>query len=181
MRKMRFNTDRIVGLSAMVISVLTLLIFIYQTGLMREQSRLSVTPRISFNEIRSTVDSITTISGEIINKGLGPAIIESIHIVHKNKKYELDFDDFLDEVYPDIEKYGSLTNNTTMSKGSTLAPNERNTLYTYVIKRSNLEALLQYMEIGEEDIPIVIEVVYSSIYQEKWQTRNDSKGHPIEL
>ncbi len=178
---MKFNTDRIIGLSAMLISLLTLVIFIYQTNLMRTQSRLSVTPRVSFFQIQSAKDSTVSISTEIINKGLGPAIIESIYIVHKGKNYPLDFTAFLEEVYPEIEKYGTLIQDMSMSRGSTLSAGEKNTLYTYTFKLSKTKELLEYLGIGPEDYPFTIEVIYSSIYKERWKANNTRNGHPIEM
>ena len=82
--KFKMNTDRVIGLSAMLIGLLTLIIFTYQTSIIRKQSRLSVTPRLVFNTIQDQKDSSITYVVEIINKGLGPAVIESINIIEGN-------------------------------------------------------------------------------------------------
>jgi len=181
MKKFNLSTDRMIGLSAMMISLLTLIIFIYQTNLMREQSRLSVTPRISFNSNQKQVDSIIHISSEIVNKGLGPAIIESINIVHEGQSYDLDFPDFLEKVFPEVEEYGNLASNTSLSKGSTLAANEKITLYTFTLPIANIRALMQYLNMTQEEDPFTIEVIYSSIYNEQWKVQNHQKGHPTKL
>ena len=181
MSKMKFNTDRIIGLSAMLISLLTLIIFIYQTNIMRVQSRLSVTPRLSFNTNEDVKDSLYQVSTEIVNKGLGPAIIESIQIIHKGTVYDLNFGEFFNQAYPDLKKFGSLTQNMTMSKGSTLSPNERNRLFTYTILPSKIKELMQYLGIKEGEIPFTIGVIYSSIYNERWKTGNKRDDHPLKL
>lgn len=178
---MKFNTDRILGLSAMMISLLTLIIFIYQTNLMRTQSRLSVTPRLSFQTNQKHTDSVIIYSVAITNKGLGPAIVESIKILHEDRDYDLDFPEFFTQAYPDIGKYGELLNNMTMGKGSTLAPGESNILYTFSTRLSRAEELLQYLNVKNDEMPFRIEVVYSSIYKEQWRVRDDDSGHPLRL
>ena len=81
--KKNFNADRIIGLSAMLISLMTLIIFLYQTNLIKKQSVLSVRPRLTFSKnidktvtVKDSTNS-TTISIRLTlrNNGLGPAII----------------------------------------------------------------------------------------------------------
>ncbi|MEM1323751.1 MAG: hypothetical protein AAGG75_26050 [Bacteroidota bacterium] len=175
------NTDRIIGLSAMLISLLTLIIFIYQTNLMRTQSRLSVTPRIGFSQAESSEDSVIIISETIVNKGLGPAIIESIEILHKGQRYPLDFVNFLDSAFPEIHKYIDLESSTQMNTGSTLSAGESKQLYRISIPVEKIDALLAYVQIEEDRLPFAIEVVYSSIYNERWKDNSLRNGHPVPL
>ena len=165
----------------MLISLLTLIIFIYQTNIMRVQSRLSVSPRLTFFTSEDAKDSVLQISTEIVNKGMGPAIIESIHIIHEGKEYDLDFGKFFEEIYPGLKNFGSLTQSMTMSRGSTLSPNEVNRFFTYKILPSKVEELMQYLGVKEGDVPFTIEVVYSSVYNEKWKTSNKRDDHPLKL
>ena len=70
--RMKWDTDRIVAVSAMLVGLGSLFIVLYQTTLMREQSKASVLPYllIAFN---------TNNDGSYIalkNVGLGPALIE---------------------------------------------------------------------------------------------------------
>lgn len=109
--KLTFNADRIIGLSAMLISLMTLFIFLYQTNLLREQSRLSVRPRLAFskninklvtmNVSDSTNSTLINITLSLRNDGLGPAIIESNKVVDKNNQY--DILTFFDTVYPKLK------------------------------------------------------------------------------
>ena len=187
MGKSKFNTDRIIGLSAMMISLLTLVIFIYQTNLIRTQSRLSVTPRIDFitsNDSPNTTsyDSSFFYSIRIENKGLGPAIIESIKIVHKGKEYRMDFRNFMDEAFPDFKNYGQIVQNWNIDTGSTLSPKESIKLGTFSVNQSKIEDLMKYLGVVDGDkMPYDIEVTYSSIYGEKWYTHLHEDGHPTKL
>ena len=180
MKKINISTDRIIGLSAMLISLLTLIIFIYQTNIIRTQSRLSVRPRIAINQSQNTQDSTINLSVEIINKGLGPAIIESIQIIHEQRKYDLDFPAFFKKVYPDIYDFGNLINNTSLSKGSTLSPGESITLFTFSTKLSDLQDLIILLGAAEK-YPFEIDIIYASIYDEQWRVNSEHHDHPIEL
>jgi len=178
----KLNTDRIIGLSAMLISLLTLIIFIYQTNLMRTQSRLSVTPRIDFSTNNNNVDSTYFFSIKVENKGLGPAIIESVKIVHLDKEYPMNYQNFIDKAFPDFYKYGEIVQNWNISMGTTLSPREEVKLATFTVHLNKLEDLMKYLGVEDGDkMPYDIKVIYSSIYGEKWYTHLNEDGHPIKL
>ena len=179
----KFNTDRIIGLSAMLISLLTLVIFIYQTNIIRTQSKLSVTPRISFSTTQeSPRDSIIHYAISIKNKGLGPAIIESVNIINENKRHPLNFPKFFTEVYPEFQKYGSIIQSMNISLGTTLSEKESIKFFTFAFHSKNLASLMQYLGVKDGDkMPFNIEIIYSSIYGEKWKTNLHIDGHPIKL
>lgn len=62
----KISTDRLLGTSAMVINVLTLIIFIYQTDIMRLQSKLSVKPRLDFTTNQGGNDSLISFQEEFL-------------------------------------------------------------------------------------------------------------------
>ena len=180
MKKTNWNTDRILGLSAMLISLLTLIIFIYQTNIMREQSRLSVAPRLSFNQLEHSNDSIFTYRNQLINKGLGPAIVESVTIIYKDARSDLRFSDFFDKFFPRYQEFATMTSDTKLSKGSTLSPGEEVNFFTITSPIRSAEAFREYMQSDEDILPFDIEVIYKSIYNERWKMLL-SKDELIEL
>jgi len=169
------STDRLLGLSAMLISLLTLIIFMYQTSIINEQSRLSVKPMLAFNSIQSiSSDSVISFSQILKNKGLGPAIISKSKIIYKEKEYQLDFEAFFNKVYPKIEDYGELiTVNSVLEKGI-LSSGEDNVLFSYRTKISEVPKLLAYLQIHdmEEELPWEIKINYTSMYEEEWKASN---------
>lgn len=62
------KTDRLVGISAMIISLLTLIIFTYQTNVIRKQSKLSAKPRLSFITSQTVIDSLVIFEQTLTNK-----------------------------------------------------------------------------------------------------------------
>lgn len=178
----KISTDRLLGISAILISMLTLIIFIYQTNIIREQSRLSVKPRLSFSAHFNTKDSTHTYQVLLTNKGLGPAIIEAINLQHDHKKYNADIRAFFEAVYPDVWKYGHFSQTFKLSRGSTLSAGESKSLLVFVFNETQRLSLLDYLGIQEvDDLPFLIAVEYSSIYEERWKTTSEQDGHPEAL
>ncbi|MEM8927703.1 MAG: hypothetical protein AAGC45_05835 [Bacteroidota bacterium] len=178
----KINTDRILGISAMVISILTLAIFIYQTDIMRVQSKLSVKPRLSFLTSTYTTDSIIKIEGFIYNKGLGPAIVDSIFVEYKGKRFEMDMDEFIKNQMPDLENYGELVRNSAMGPGNTFLPGEEASIYSYHFHPTNLDSIFGYLGISSlENSPFEFKVIFTSIYEdEKWLVSSESDA-PIKV
>lgn len=178
----KINTDRILGVSAMVISILTLIIFIYQTNLMREQSKLSVKPRLDFGVNESTKDSIIEIQEVLTNKGLGPAIIDSIYIVRNEKIYHLNIPQFLDSLFPKLNDIGYLRQSVTLAKGSTLLAGESISIYAYQFPIKNYSEIFDVLQMeSEDDSPFEIKVSYTSIYEDElWMASNDN-SQPVKI
>ena len=167
----------------MLVSVLTLIIFFYQTSLMREQSRLSVLPRLSFETNEVPRDSIFEWVYYLNNKGIGPAILEKLVIVQDGKEYPMRFRDFFDEMYPEHTKYGKFVQTYNLSYGSTLVAGETRRLCTYHIPMRNLDKLMKYIGLTTEnkELPFKIVVDYKSIYNDAWRLDSEEIGHPKPL
>lgn len=69
-RPRKIDTGLLVGLMAVAISVISLLIYIFQTRIMVRQLRTSVWPRVEWFHGKTEGTYI-----EVVNKGIGPAII----------------------------------------------------------------------------------------------------------
>ncbi len=185
--KLTFNADRIIGLSAMLISLMTLFIFLYQTNLLREQSRLSVRPRLTFNKninklvtlnvSDSTNSTLINITLSLRNDGLGPAIIELNKVVDKNSQY--DILTFFDTVYPKLKEYGVFTQLTELELGEAIPASETIDIFSYQYDVTNENKINDYLNISESYVlPFDILIEYSSLYEEKWMVKSNTKGHP---
>ncbi|NRB48331.1 MAG: hypothetical protein HRU41_11715 [Saprospiraceae bacterium] len=186
--KFKFSLDRILGFAALLISLLTLFIFFYQTNLLKKQSWLSVRPRLTFSKnISRTVsasDSITSTIIElrvsIMNNGLGPAIIESNQVVYQNQKY--DMISFFDTALPKLKTYGHFSLVSDLSVGGAIPASESIDLFTYQYDLKNEDQINKYLGVEESyQLPFDIYVEYSSMYEEKWMVTSNKKGHPKQV
>ncbi|MDT0620745.1 hypothetical protein [Croceitalea vernalis] len=182
MKSRKINSDRILGISAMAISVLTLAIFIYQTDIMRVQSKLSVKPRLDFTTNQGGNDSLVTYQEVLENKGLGPAIIDSIYFMHEKKSFPLNAESFFEKNYPKLLEYGYLSQHAELGEGTTLTPNEERSLFVYKLPASNLESVFEYLGITSiDEIPFYIEVTFTSIYEDELWLTNTNKSVPKKI
>ena len=77
----KWNSERILSLSAMSISIMTLVIFIYQTNLMSKQNDLSILPYLQVSTSNNSEGNSYLLS--VQNHGVGPAIIESVKLQYR--------------------------------------------------------------------------------------------------
>lgn len=73
------NADRIVSISAIILSLGTLFVIIYQTNLMRKSEMASVMPYLQIG-FQSNQDRQRLV---VSNGGLGPAFIDQVEILHQ--------------------------------------------------------------------------------------------------
>ena len=77
----KWNTDRIIGICAILISLGSLFIIVYQTQIIHDSERASVMPYLELG--MSIDDSQQRIT--IGNTGLGPAFVKSIEILENEE------------------------------------------------------------------------------------------------
>lgn len=176
------TVDRIIGVSAILISLLTLIMFIYQTNIMHQQSRLSVTPRLSFSNDLHQKDSTITFSTTLINKGIGPAIIKSSKVIAKDQIYPLVMDDFFKEVFPKLETFGEFRKLHSFGTGSALSAGESQVLFSYQFEEHQMLKISQYLNVEEDfSLPFNIIIEYASMYEEEWRIDSKSESQPFKL
>lgn len=184
------STDRVIGLSAMLISLMTLIIFLYQTNLIKNQSRLSVRPRLTFSknidktftvdDADSTTQAKVRIRLKLRNNGLGPAIIESCMVIDKGESYELM--SFFQEVYPELFDYGFFSQVTDFTTGEAIPASESIFLFSYEFdSRYENEINSIFNTQTNYEFPFEFMIIYSSMYGEKWQILSETEGHPTPL
>ena len=179
MAKLKLNTDRIIGLTAMLVGLLTLIIFINQTNIMREQSRLSVKPRLSFRLNMDSDPEHTRFSLKLYNKGLGPAMIDSVSIYGVDAKRYLTYEKFLSASYPLLLELGELQQTATLSKGDVLTANEEFSFFTFQIGNEKVPQVLEYLKMSMDDeFPWTTSIEYSSMYNERWWISDKLRDHP---
>jgi len=161
----------------MSVSVLTLIIFIYQTNLMSKQNYLSILPYVQISTSDDKAEN--TFSLDIKNHGVGPAIIESVIIYYKGEKHDLrDYDNYLYNylksempVLDSVKFFSS----STLDKGIAIPANSSYNVFSvqdsekdYNLLTTSLEELLRN--------GLRYEITYRSIQNERWMIYNNSEG-----
>ena len=172
--KIKWNSERLLSLSAMTISFITLLIFVYQTNLMRKQNSLSILPYLMLGTTNDSANS--TFELNLKNHGVGPAIIESATMYYNDEAYQLsDYEDnlqqfliILDPAFDSLEVFSF----ATLNKGLAI-PAETTYNLLRVTDSSKDYALVTnaLQRLIEEGLNY--EIVYKSIQNERWLIRED--------
>ena len=176
-KRIQWNSERILSISAMLISFITLVIFIYQTNLMSRQNYLSILPYLALSISNSP--GTNQFSLAIENHGVGPAIIESVIIRHNGEKHDLaDYKNevltFLRAVAPQLDSI-NVVSYSTLDKGMAIPVGMSYNIIKvdqsesdYNLLNNTLNALLAE--------GLYFEITYRSIQNERWRITNDTEG-----
>ena len=159
-------TDRLLGLVAMFVSLVTLIIFVRQTNFMEKESRLNVLPYLMLETSNNGQDNEFRI--EIYNYGVGPGIIESRSVVYKGKEYDMEFPDFLAENFPQMDSI-NLINTSSVQPGLAIpAGQHRTVLVAGGTKSSYLNFLKLMEEMQAPENGFDYRINYKSIFDDRW-------------
>ena len=173
--KIKWNSERILSLSAMSISFITLIIFIYQTNLMSKQNYLSILPYLQLSTSNDIENKTYTLS--IQNYGVGPAIIESVKLQYRGQEYDLkDYGHYLfnfliaqDAALDSIAYF----DNSSLDPGMAIPPNSTYRIFQ-ATSADDYQLFLSRLASIEEGLNY--EIRYKSMQDEHWVINNDSEG-----
>jgi len=176
-RKIKWNSERLLSLSAMSISFITLVIFVYQTNLMRKQNYISILPYLTFSTTNDLASH--TFELKLENHGVGPAILESVRLTYQGKSYDLvEYENqlfpFLVTLEPELDSI-QMVNYSTLNKGMAIPANSGYTVLSVSQSSKNYQLLLQHLTKLEEE-GLKYEIIYQSIQDERWRIYTDSQG-----
>lgn len=166
----KLDSNRLLSLTAMLISLLTLIIFVYQTNLLRKQNFISILPYLS-------VDTSNDIGNQqyrvdLTNNGVGPAIMERVRFRYNDTWYDLaDFDhslfSFLIERAPALDTLSS-TSYSLVEPGRAITARTTYNLLTVKGSDAGRELIARTLErlISEG---MEYEIIYRSIQDERWK------------
>jgi hypothetical protein len=168
------NTDRIVSISAIVVAVGTLALIVYQTALTRRAQEAGVLPYLQIAMSFSSEGAFLN----VFNSGLGPAVVESIAVRSHEIEVSGDpYDYYLRTGHADSE-FGGLSIDRVLP--GILIPAGRQTLMLgsrvpgemnqYLLSSFSVPGIVRT---GEEPSGAVVEIVYASVYGDRWRIRSD--------
>ena len=163
-----WNADKIVSFSAILISLATMAIYLYQTHLIQKQQHASVMPYLM---IGTSHHNEGHFSVQLSNDGLGPAMIEEVKVHYLNKEYpDCDLPTFF-YTYNPIEKDSSMNvfAYSNIGPGMFIPANKIITLME-IDENVEMASKLKNYFWGTKSA-VELEITYSSIYGDKWKIR----------
>ena len=180
--KVKLNTERVLSVSAIVVSIATVIALIYQSNLVRKQNEMnlkeqyaSVMPYLTMGFTGDVDDKSFELT--LKNEGLGPAFIEDIKINYRDSLYNMSIFKF----YQNVLKVNNENNirilRTDIGKNTVLPAGKTISLLLFFTNQSEGFRLLDAFATLEAKI----EITYSSIYGQKWKMKSIDDIHiPVE-
>lgn len=163
------NSDRVVSISAMIVAVGTLFVIIYQTHLTRKAQQASVLPYLQIGYSRSEGYSYIN----LVNHGIGPALIEDIRVIKEGSSYPGDPVAFFSQLNEDLDSNEGLYIDRVFQ--GMLIPAGASKAMIGVRRSSEeamrLERVFNVTGIGEEEgepEKAIIVITYASVYGKRW-------------
>lgn len=180
-----WNADKIISLSAFVVSIATLLALMYQIRLSGEQNRLAQQQQelirkeqyasvLPYLELRTGTNNGNRLFEFILyNNGVGPAFIEEVRIVYDGNVYAGDPSVFLQTVIASEENISPFPyGKHSILKGQVIPAGEQIvmlTAYDFSATAEDRERLVQWFGRPPEGSERArVEIIYSSVYGEQW-------------
>jgi hypothetical protein len=159
----------------MSLSFITLIIFIYQTNLMRKQNYLSILPYVQF--AYSDDPSAHQFSFSLKNHGVGPAILESVTLEYQGERKQLtaygnELFRYMQSLDPALDSVQGLVF-STLDPGIALPANTTYPIITVEGSERDYQLLTRSISRFIEE-GLRYEIVYRSIQDERWMIHIDS-------
>ena len=177
----KWDTDRVISITAMVIGIGSLLTIGYQASLMRQAQHASVLPYLYISLGANDQQGVRLM---LTNSGIGPALVDEVHIRYQSKDFNADPYDFILSQRPDLAKMGlgvdKVQTGRLIPAGATIQMVEFG-----ASGQKSLPDVLRLFEIAE--VPrawyaavgaavgekAIIEITYKSVYGDRWRVRSD--------
>lgn len=161
----RFSSESIVATMASFVGICALIVSITQTHYQRKYLFSSAWPHLQVAPYRheNSKDSTkNTITVKLMNKGIGPAIVESVSYEYKGKQYQQLAK--LIEAVVGKEFSGSYK---TISVDEVIAQNEE---FDHISIIGARESRI----FNEELVNIRLKIIYKSVHDERWEYISDA-------
>ena len=173
----KLNADRIVSISAIIVSLATVFLILYQTKLMRQEQKSSVMPSLMIGY--GLNDSLNILNERIWleNRGLGPAFIKKILIKDSLGKHEVDLHKYFEEINSNKNAVGV----RRFFPGLIIPKNEGMTLYQKYSDSTSRVVLGNYFKYpykpstakNENNLAEII-IYYTNVYGDEWKIESHS-------
>jgi hypothetical protein len=168
----RIRSDLFLSGAATVISLCALATTAWQTGIMRQQLRLSVWPRLRVDTRFITSNDAKAFRMQLENLGVGPAIVTSVRVHYRGQPFA-QVRQVFDKV---VQEQGASRKDFNTSSWTDLDQD------TVLAQQQNLELLFvsgpRVPEIiGKLEAHLDVKIQYASIYGEIWEIGYPERSH----
>jgi hypothetical protein len=189
LRSWRPSTDRIVSLSAMAVGIGSLFVILYQTHLMRQAQYASAMPYLMVAFSSNTNGVHVTLR----NAGIGPALIEDVRVHYQGRTTVADPHAFYLEARPDQRALPLSVDRAVPGRlippgegiqmlgveAGLVTEDQRAKVFIDLLQVFDLAEVprnwLESVGVSSESPPrAVIEIIYSSVYGQRWRLRSNS-------
>ena len=156
-----WNSEKLLGLTAILISLGTLFTVVFQTNLMRKQQYAAALPYLEIWPNRPNSESASL---WLINNGLGPAFVKKVQVVYQGKVYPGDLVRFFDLDW--VQREDTLREYTyaSVSPGRLIPPGEKVEMLKVTDSLKDFDIVKKWLfERG-----VKLEVIFASVYDEYW-------------
>lgn len=159
----RMSADRVVSLTAIIVSLGTLFTIVYQTQLIRKQQYASVLPYIEmWNSNRG--DSYSYM---LFNNGIGPAFVKEVKVHYGDSTVVGDLAFFTYHVIKPVDSVKNYSY-SNIKAGGLIPAGKKIDLISVSNDSVNAAILRKWFSKGDH---IQVEVIYESVYKERWSAR----------
>ncbi len=166
-----WTSDKLMSLCAILVSLMTLCVFIFQTNLIRKQQFMSVYPHLSLGNQRGGSLDYSYI---LKNEGVGPAFIKAIEIKAPDGEVFHDLVDYVDDTNLLEDSVWYFHSNLVIGQ---LIPSQKeipliqaadaSTVIEMGLPPNTLEGMRKLYEVLNHD-SLSMKITYESIYGESW-------------
>lgn len=156
-----FNSDRLFGVAAFLISMGTFFVYIYEARLLQKQQYASALPYLEmWNSGGPTNYRLI-----LVNNGVGPAFVRDIRVHHRGKVYKMDHVAFYNKVRTPADTSNFTT--TNLNPGRVIPAGQEIELLAVTGSPEKVTRFRRLFD-GED---AEIEITYASVYEEQWKLR----------
>lgn len=178
MKYKTWNSEKLLSLAALFVSLSTLIVFVYQTNLIYKQQNMSVYPHLGlFNSGSGSINYQYLLK----NQGVGPALINSIEVTEKSGATYVSLVEYLEENLTEQDSIWLV--NSDIYPGRLIPANAEITLFglmgaevtkRYDLPPNTLKGAKKLRELLNKE-ELIINITYSSIYDQSWSITNHTE------
>ncbi|MDT7832943.1 hypothetical protein RQM59_11165 [Flavobacteriaceae bacterium S356] len=176
--EVKWSAEKVMSISALFISAISLFALFYQLNLGREENELtrkqqsaSVLPYLQFENVYN----VRAFSIHLINKGVGPAFIKEVSFVLNDS---VQFDNSTDALlYKMKERVAigdsiSYTGSMTITKNTVVQPSENIRVFEISSKDKDDYSGVKNFKNQMNKTPPAFTIIYEDIYGHRWELSN---------